>query len=164
MSYISNDVKKFLYDGKFQWDLEMPLVDAFKYEGNPQNLESIFRQLKLPLKKGVKTVHFFPGYRKYSPLTKYPFLLEPIKGSSVLSFLKAIDKGLGKKIQPTDIDQVQVAYALIGTYRYPEDRFKFVRDIERGELTWREIIGSHPNFIGHLRKHDYNVWTFATET
>jgi hypothetical protein len=162
MNRISNDIKKVLND-KFEWDLGTPLMYAFKYEGNPQNSESVFRHLKLPVYK-KNQVHFFPAYQNYKPLTKYPFLLEPLKGRSVLSFLKAIDKGLGQKIQPTSHDQMQVAYALIGTYKYPEDRFKFVRDVERGELTWRQIIGAHPHFTGHLRNNESNIWTFSTET
>jgi hypothetical protein len=149
---------------KIEWDIGHPLKTIEIYHKTFKDFTGIslkdLSKLKLPIETGNK-VHFFPAMGLY--FDKYSFLLEPIKGTSIYALLSAIERGLTKKIDPTDLDQIKVAYEMMGYYRYPEDRFKFVRDVERGQLTWRDIVGAHPHFTGTLTRRD-GIWTFSTET
>jgi hypothetical protein len=90
-----------------------------------------------------------------------PVITEPVTGSTLLSILKAIERGVNRRINPnTDFDQKEKIYQRISGFFKSRMRLELTKKYESGILKIKELLGDHVWYEGGLRRKN-GIWLYG---
>jgi hypothetical protein len=140
------------------WDIRQPLSKARFVEDFNEWVETKIPSDVLNIKMGIKK----NDHVKILSAGSQMLLTEPIDGNTFGSILKALDRGLNRKLNSKDSDDVQLAYGEIANYR-KHLRMGLVQMFESNHMRVRDLIGDHNALAGHWTQTD-GVWNYTLDS
>ena len=137
------------------WKLSQPFSTARLYEAELGRF--------VPFSKDILAINM--GVRKGDRIALLynndeVLLTAPIKGGQTLhDVLRSLEKGMQTPL--TTLNQIQVAYQMIGYFFKPSDRLRLVKRLEQKKLTPGDLVKDNYEFFeGNLRRTG-NIWIYA---
>jgi hypothetical protein len=89
-----------------------------------------------------------------------PVIVEKIKKPTIKSLLKAMERGMNKRVDIENSDTREKVYNLISQYLRKEDRLRLIKKYENNNLYARDLVADHAMFYGEIEKKGH-VWTLV---
>ena len=141
-------------ENQIQWILDRPL-DTACFRTND------YKEIKIPpavwnIKKSV-----MPGDKIVLIYDDNEIVFtEPIRGSTLKSILKSLERGLNRKLKNNNLHTIKNVYKLIGLFFKKDKRLELAKKFEMNDLCIKDLLGDHTFYEGHLRRNG-GVWIYG---
>lgn len=140
-------------ENKISWNITKPLSSACIYTEDDESIKvpNYILEKKMPIKNGDSVALMY--------FNNEVMFTEPVKGKNYESILKAIEKGMKKKIS-LEREDINKVYILISRFGGSENRIKLVKKYEQGNLTVADLLGGYEFYEGNLKRKN-KIWVYG---